>query len=278
MPGSGRQRRAAEARAGQLLERGQQAVLAGELDTAVSDLHEAGGLARQLLADAPGDERLLRGLGSVLYSLGAALTGRGDSAESAAVLAEAEDAYRKVAAPDAALLLADVRLRRATSLALSGAGASAVTEAQSAVLTYIRRSSPDRVDEAYLGLARSLMLASDVFGAFADPVTALAAAQQGLSWVVRAANDGRRDLLDPATRMAMVRALSVELALLRTLGREQEQGNAAGLLAFLGAEVTPTLTQDRLAAVACRPPAAGWTAPCARCCWSPAATTGWRSC
>ena len=72
---------------------------------------------------------------------------------------------------------------RAAALAELGAGASAVIDAQAAVLGYIRLASPDRVDEAYLGLARALIMASDVFGAFADPAMALEAAQQGLSWM-----------------------------------------------------------------------------------------------
>ena len=231
---------------GLLVARGQRALLAGELDSAVVDFGDAAVLARQLVAENPGESRWLGALGNVLYSLGGALNGRGDYAESVSVLTEAEGAYRRVAAPGMVLLTADVRLRRAAALAELGAGASAVIDAQAAVLGYIRRASPDRVDEAYLGLARALIMASDVFGAFADPAMALEAAQQGLSWMIRAANSGQADVRDEAVRPAIVRAASVELALLGVLGRPEEQASAAGLLEWLGAEVVLTLTQRRL--------------------------------
>ena len=227
--------------------RGQQALLAGELDAAVADFGEAAGLARQLVAENPGESDWLAGLGVVLYSLGGALNGRGEFAESVSVLTDAEAAYRKVAPPaQRALLVADVRLRRAVALAAQGAGASAVIDAQAAVLAYIGRASPDRVDEAYLGLARALMMAADVFGAFADPAMALEAAQRGLSWMVEAVNSGQADVRDEAIRQAMVRAASVELALLGVLGRPEEQDNASGLLEWLGAGIVQTLTQERL--------------------------------
>ncbi len=229
-----------------LLARGQQALLAGESDAAVADFGEAAGLAREMVAENPGESDWLAGLGVVLYSLGGALNGRGGFAESVSVLTDAEAAYRKAAPPaQRALLVADVRLRRSIALAAQGAGASAVIDAQAAVLAHVGRASPDRVDEAYLGLARSLMMAADVFGAFADPSMALEAAQQGLSWMVEAVNSGQADVRDEAIRQAMVRAASVERALLGVLGRPEED-NATGLLEWLGAEIVQTLTQYRL--------------------------------
>jgi hypothetical protein len=237
----------AQERVGLLLARGHQALLARDLDVAVADLSEAAGLARQLVAEHPGDSSWLSDLGAVLYSLGGALNSQGNLAESVRVLAEAEAAYRKAAPPaQRDVLVADVRLRRAVALAEQGAGISAVIDAQAAVLAYISQARHDRVDEAYLGLARSLMMASDVFGAFADPAMALEAAQQGLSWIVEAANSGQADVRDPAVEHAVVRAASVELTLLVVLGRPEEQASAAGLLQWLAAEVMPTLTQRRL--------------------------------
>jgi hypothetical protein len=233
-------------RIGFLMERGQQALDAGEAAAAAGDFGDAAGLARGLVAEHPGDSHWPGVLGSVLYSLGEALSERGDHAESVSVLTEAEGAYRQVTVPDAALLTADVRLRRALALAELGAGASAVIDAQAAVLAYIRRAAPDRVDAAHLGLARALMLASDVFGAFADPVMALTAAQQGLSWAVEAANAGQADVRDAVLGPAVVRAASAELVLLEVLGRAGEQASAAGLLAWLGAAAVPTLTRRRL--------------------------------
>jgi hypothetical protein len=233
-------------RIGFLVRRGQQALLAGEAAAATGDFGAAAGLARELVAQSPGESHRLGTLGSVLYSLGEALSGQGDHAESVSVLTEAEDAYRQVTVPDTALLTADVRLRRALAQAELGAGASAVIDAQAAVLAYIRRAAPDRVDAAHLGLARALMLASDVFGAFADPVMALTAAQQGVSWAVEAASAGQADVRDTVLRPAVVRAASAELVLLEVLGRPGEQASAAGLLEWLGAAAVPTLTRRRL--------------------------------
>jgi hypothetical protein len=54
---------------GLLVARGQRALLAGELDSAVGDFGDAAVLARQLVAENPGESRWLGGLGNVLYSL-----------------------------------------------------------------------------------------------------------------------------------------------------------------------------------------------------------------
>ena len=63
--------------------------------------------------------------------------------------------------------------------------------------------------------------------------------------MVEAANSGQVDVRDQAVVPAVVRAASVELALLGVLGRPEEQASAAGLLRWLSAEVVPTLTQRR---------------------------------
>ena len=52
--------------------------------------------------------------------------------------------------------------------------------------------------------------------------------------------------MSEAVGAAIVRAASVELALLGVLGGPEEQASAAGLLEWLGAEVVLTLTQRRL--------------------------------
>jgi tetratricopeptide (TPR) repeat protein len=232
-------------RVGLLLPRGQEALVAGDLDAALAHFGEAAGLTRQLVAEHPGESSWLSNLGVVLYSLAGALNGVGRFAESVQVLTEAEDAYQKSAPPaQQDLLVADVRLRRAAALAEQGAGVSAVIDAQAAVLAYIGRARHDSVDEAYLGLARSLMMASDVFGAFADPAMALEAARQGLSWIVEAVNSGQVDVRDHA--YAVIQAASVELTLLDALGRSEERASAAGLLQWLAAQAVPTLTQRKL--------------------------------
>jgi hypothetical protein len=230
---------------GALLRYGRTAIASPRPADGAEALRQAARMARGLLADAPGEERYQRGLGGVLYGLAAALNDAGEYAEAIAALREAESAYRLVQTADVAFLVADVRMRRAVSLAVTGAGISAAADAQDAVMTYSGSADPDRVNDAYLGLARTQMLACDIFGAFADPRIGLAAARQGLAWITRAIA-GRRAVLDEPTRLAMIQAASVEIALLGLLGRVGQGETSAAVLETLGAEPVATLSAARL--------------------------------
>jgi hypothetical protein len=230
---------------GTLLRYGRTAIASARPADGADAMRQAARLARGLVAGAPGEERYQRSLGDVLYGLAAALNDAGQYAEAIGALSEALAAYRQVRSADIPFLVAEVRMRRAVSLAVSGAGISAATDAQDAVMTYEESADPGRVNDAYLGLARSLMLACDIFGAFADPHIGLAAARQGVAWMTRALA-GHRAELDQPTRLAMTQAASVEITLLEMLGRAGERDTAAAVLETLGTEPVATLSKARL--------------------------------
>lgn len=230
---------------GTLLQYGRAAIASPRPADGAEAMRQAARMARGLLADAPGEERYQRGLGGVLYGLAAALNDAGEYAEAIDALREAQAAYRLVPAGDIPFLVADVQMRRAVSLAVTGAGISATVDAQDAVMTYRASADPDRVNDSYLGLARTLMLACDIFGAFADPHIGLAAARQGLAWISRAIA-GQRTALDEPTRLAMIQAASVEVALLEVLGRVGEAAASGAVLETLGAGPVATLSAARL--------------------------------
>jgi hypothetical protein len=230
-------------RVARLIDLGQEAFLREEHAAARAQLEEAVTLARQLHEAAPDERRSAYQLGSALYALAAVRTATAAPQAAVPALDEALRAYRKLPVAAARPLVADVRLRRARAHALTGAGASAVADAQAAIVAYVRLSTPEVVDDAYLGLARTLLMASDVLAAYADPELALAAAREGLNWAVGAVNEGKlrrdRTLTD-----ALVLAAAVEVALLRRLGRAAETANAEGLLASFGTPKVPLLMEN----------------------------------
>ncbi|MEV4638608.1 tetratricopeptide repeat protein [Actinoplanes sp. NPDC049548] len=234
---------AAAEQAGLLLDRGQRAYEQGRLEEAVEHLEGAAEPARRLVRELPRDRTFRQGLGSVLYSLGGAYITARRFPDAVTVLTEALEAYRELAAK---ALMADVRARRGMAHALTGAGASAVTDVQAAVIGYVRRAGLNRYDADYVGLCRVLMLGSDVLGAYGDPTIGLNAAQTGLTLCVNAIRAGELTP-DGALHQAMVRALSVERELLHALDRPAEAANAEGTLQWLGEEPLRTLVAERLA-------------------------------
>ncbi|MEV8505508.1 tetratricopeptide repeat protein [Actinoplanes sp. NPDC051475] len=230
-------------RTGALLDRGQQAYEQGLLEEAIEHLEAAVEQARRLVRDLPQDRTFRQGLGSVLYSLGGAYITARRFTEAVTVLTEGLAVYRELSA-DA--LVADVHARRGMAHALAGAGATAVTEVQAAIIGFVRRAALDRFDDDYVSLSRVLMLGADVLGAYADPTVGLTAAQTGLTLCVNGIRAGEITP-DGALQTAMVRALSVERELLHALNRPAEAGNAEGTLQWLGAEPMPTLVAERLA-------------------------------
>jgi hypothetical protein len=140
--------------------------------------------------------------------------------------------------PPATLDEADERMRQAIDDAEAGKGGSAVIGAQSAVVAYVRKANSERLDDAYLRLARMLLESSVVQAVYGDPEVALAAAREGLSWAVTAVNEGGYRP-DAAMSRAMVSALNVEVALLQALGRPAETANARNALSALGVTSEP---------------------------------------
>ncbi|HEV7657278.1 MAG TPA: hypothetical protein VGP36_21465 [Mycobacteriales bacterium] len=236
--------RSSVVRAQQLLSDGQAAIDAGDHAGSIPGLEQAAELGRAVLAEEPDQPRHRLALGAVCAALGEALASTTRYGEAVTVLTEALDAYGE-AGPLVTGRVADVRLRRAWSYARLGAGASAVVDAQAAVFGQLRRGvHPDRVDGAYVDLARTMMLVSDLFGAWADPAVALAAAREGLSWYTRAVRSGAAEM-DLALWVAMVRALSVESAVLRRTGAGEAAGPAEATLQWLGSAPVDTLTARR---------------------------------
>jgi tetratricopeptide (TPR) repeat protein len=232
-----------------LLAQGREAYASGQAEQAVALFGQAAEDVRQLVERLPGENLLRQGLGTVHYDLGGAYLAAGRPAQAVAPLSQSLAAYAGLPAthqPDPQLLAADARARRGLAYALTGAGASAVLDVQAAIVAYVRRVDPQRVDAAYLGLSRVLMTGSDVLGAYGDPEVALVAARIGLSWCIEAARAGAVQP-DEAMMIAMVRALSAERELVLGLGREEEAGNAEETLRSLGASPVTTLIARRLA-------------------------------
>lgn len=236
--------RSSATRAQQLLTDGQAAIDAGDYAGSIPVFERAAELGRAVLAAEPEQPRHRLALGAVCGGLGEALAHTGSYGAAVPVLSEALDAYRG-AGPGTAAAVADLRLRRGRTYARLGAGASAVVDVQAAVLGHLGRGvDPDRVDSAYVDLARTLMQAADVFGAWADPPVALTAAREGLAWYVRAVKSGAHEM-DLPLWLAMVRALSVESAVLRRTGRTESAATAEATLEWLGSEPVDTVTARR---------------------------------
>jgi hypothetical protein len=234
----------AKQRMAELVDRAHEAMGRGDAAAAVPLLRKAVDGGRRLRASAPQDQDRAYALGRALYSLGNVSAATGDLPAAVAALEEAADCYRDLPGPAGKAMRMDVRLRLARTRAAQGAGASAVVDAQAAIVGYVRISTPDRMDEHYLGLSRTLMWAADILAAYGDPEVALEAAREGLSEAVRAFNEGAAQR-DAAMTQAMVQALSVELTLLERLGRDSETANAAGALAHLGEPRVPVLADER---------------------------------
>ena len=166
-------------------DRAQVALRDGDAVTAVSLLSAAAATARRLGAAEPADPAHDDALGSVLYSLGTALTASGRPREAVAALDEAEAVHRRAAGTsgrDVAAELDDVVLRRGHAHAHVGAGASAVVDVQQAIVSCRERAVAGTGDPVmtFLDLARTLAVGADVMAVFGDPRIAVAAADQAL--------------------------------------------------------------------------------------------------
>jgi tetratricopeptide (TPR) repeat protein len=159
-----------------LLRRGRDASRVGDLAAAVDARAAAAALLRELA-----DEEAL---GRALYDLAGSLIDAGRPAEAIAVLDEAEEACGR--GPEERI--ADVQARRAIAYGLTGAGASAVVDAQSALLAH--RDGGDGAGGR--GLARVLAVNADVLAAYGDPDLAVASADLAIRLFLTGTGAGAR--------------------------------------------------------------------------------------
>jgi hypothetical protein len=171
-----------------------------------------------------------RALGPVLYDLGYSLLSSGRPEEAVAALDEAEEAYgrlpgRRLPVADR---IADVQARRATAYGLAGAGASAIVDAQSAVLHYRQTAGDDPDDPRQRELARVLAANADVQAAYGDPDLAVGSADLAV----------RLYLNQPGERGADVaqlrRALTVAIAVHTAHGRRDLADQAGTVTRRIG--------------------------------------------
>jgi tetratricopeptide (TPR) repeat protein len=165
----------AEDEAAALIRRGRTAARIGDRTAAVQAYLAAGAAIRTLAESKnPRDHQVL---GDVQYELGEALLSAGRPDEAVRVLDEAEAAYGRLSRRyPAADRIADVQARRATAYGLAGAGASAIVDAQSAVLHYRQSVGDDPDDPRQLDVARVLAVNADVLAAYGDPDLAVSSA------------------------------------------------------------------------------------------------------
>ena len=200
-------------REGDLLRRARAAESAGDLATAIEGRLAAADLRRR---SGSGPE-----LGEVLYDLAGTLLRDGRADDAVAALDEAEDAYGLVPSLRCADRVADVQVRRAVGYGLAGAGASAVVDAQSAVLHHRGGKQRD--------LARALAVNADVLAAYGDPDLAVASADLAVRLFLAARGPaGGRD------REELRRALAVAVAVHAAHGRHDLAAQAGAVARRIG--------------------------------------------
>lgn len=211
----------------ELLDRGDEAAAAGDGPAAVARYREAADAVRELARAEPKRTEHSQQLGSVLYTLGELLLSTGKPEEAAAVLEEAESAYKRWAEPSsgqaahAAPLLADVRLRRARAHQQTGACASALAGSQNAILVAVERYLQNENEQNAIDLARMMSHHAHILLAFGDPDMAGAAAD----WSIRLyANQRERINRDPALKPVhvprLVESAQIAEAVHTAYGRE----------------------------------------------------------
>ena len=164
------------------------------------------------------DRPVRRERGEVRYDRAGTLLDQGRPDEAIVVLDEAEEEYGR---------RADVQVRRALAYGLAGAGATALVEAQSAVL----RHRGGRRRE----LARALAVNADVLAAYGDPDLAVASADLAIRLFLR----GRRPRAD---RAELRRALAVAVAVHTAHGRHDLAGQAGAVARRIGGLAGPAPT------------------------------------
>jgi tetratricopeptide (TPR) repeat protein len=153
----------------------------GEVAAALAAHRLAEGELRGRLRRHPDDPAVHEKLASVLYSLGSSLVVGGQPGEAAKVLHDSEHHYRRSAATDVELLIADVQARRAGAHTRAGHPVSALTDIDQALTTYavhgVHLEGPPRS----LDLARVLSQAAVVHRVHGDADQALNCAGQAMA-------------------------------------------------------------------------------------------------
>jgi tetratricopeptide (TPR) repeat protein len=184
-----RNTRAAEARISVLLADAQRQLGHGLLAEGIATQRDAAGEARELAARFHDDLRLRQGLASILYNLASMLVSAGDDAAAVPELDQCLTLYESLdgAVAEAGLLCADVRARRGLALARLGRCASAIVDADAAVLTYLGATQGDLDAPLRRDLARVLSVNAAVLASHGDPDLAVAAGEGALMHYAHAA-------------------------------------------------------------------------------------------
>jgi hypothetical protein len=137
----------------------------------------------------PGDVRVRQGLASILYNLASMLVSTGDMAAAVPELDDCLNLYESLAdaVADARLQCADVRARRGLAQAGLGRAASAIADADAAVLAYAVATGGDPDHPLRRDLARVLSVNAAVLARQGDPGLAVTSADAALMYYRSAA-------------------------------------------------------------------------------------------
>jgi hypothetical protein len=190
---------AAEARISGLLEEAQRQLEQGRQTDALATQREAAREARELVARIPDSPRLRQGLASLLYNFASILINAGQPAAAVPELDESHDQYASLigSVADAELLCADVRARRGLAQAYRGRGASAIADADAAVLAYAEATGRDFDHPRRPDLARVLTFNAVVQARHGDPGLAAASADAALEYYTYPIAQGREAYVPP---------------------------------------------------------------------------------
>jgi hypothetical protein len=220
-------RRRIDADAARLLRRARAAAREGRFTAAAAAQRAAADAVRT--AARPGDTRADHTLGQVLGELADSLLSAGEPADAVGALDEAEDALGRLPRRHpVADLVADVQVRRALAYGLAGAGASAVVDAQSAVLHRRAAGGP--------ALARALAVNADVLAAYGDPDLAVGSADRAIRLYLA------REVDDPTDIAHLRRALAVAVAVHTAHGRHDLADQAGAVARRIGGLTGPAPT------------------------------------
>lgn len=249
-------RSAPEREVAELLQRARKAARVGNPETAAQAQEAAVAVQRRLVAADPDEPRHREQLGHILYALGRSRTDAGRPDDAVTALDEAEAVYlalpRRFPVGDR---VADVQARRATAYGLAGAGASAMVDAQSAVVHHRVHAPDDPDDPAQLALARALAVNSDVLAAYGDPDLAVGSADRAVRLVLRQLPDWR-GTPDAAEHAAHLRqALTVAVTVHTAHGRADLAAQARTVAQRLGPDRRPAATVLAGRQRSARPPA-----------------------
>ncbi|WP_166354285.1 hypothetical protein [Phytoactinopolyspora limicola] len=214
----------------QALEAGTEALSRGDIGGAIHHHRVAADAVRERMAAEPADAHHPLELGSVLSMLGELLMEAGAWGDAVDALDEAHE--HLVAADADQPQVADVRMRRARAHTQLGHRASALVDAQAAVVVYQEHCTEDDVDPLALDLARVLAQCSLVTLTYGDPDAAAAAADHSIRIYLERSDEANADASTRALHGAMFRlAAEVSESIHHAYGRTEIAEAAGGLAA-----------------------------------------------